>query len=138
MTGSARSGSGGPVDFAILGAGAIGSILGAHLWRAGHSVIMLVREARAQRIAADGLRITGLTDIHASVDSLVDWSQLRKARTLMVAMKTTGTDAALQALRHAEIRYRLFHPERNSEERAAGPKAFGTDPRAGCRRGYQR
>ena len=34
-------------DFAILGAGAIGSILGAHLARAGHRVVMLARGTRA-------------------------------------------------------------------------------------------
>ena len=30
-------------DFAVLGAGAMGSILGGHLARAGHSVVMLAR-----------------------------------------------------------------------------------------------
>ncbi|MGH8301247.1 MAG: ketopantoate reductase family protein, partial [Steroidobacteraceae bacterium] len=34
-------------EFAILGAGAIGSILGAHLARAGHSVIIIARGDRA-------------------------------------------------------------------------------------------
>ena len=31
-------------DFAVLGAGAMGSILGGHLARAGHSVVMLARD----------------------------------------------------------------------------------------------
>ncbi len=50
-------------EFAILGAGAIGSILGAHLAHAGHSVVMLVREQRAQQIRSDGLRIKGLVEL---------------------------------------------------------------------------
>ena len=50
------------VEFAILGAGAIGSIIGAHLVRAGHSVVMLVRERRAEQLRRDGLVIRGLVE----------------------------------------------------------------------------
>src|SRR5439155_245621 len=38
-------------EFAILGAGAMGSIIGAHLARAGHAVAMLARSERAQALA---------------------------------------------------------------------------------------
>src|SRR6185312_17549394 len=51
MTSSAQS----EYEFAILGAGALGSILGAHLARAGHSVVMLARGRRAQQIQSEGL-----------------------------------------------------------------------------------
>jgi ketopantoate reductase len=37
-------------DFAILGSGAIGSIIGAHLARSGYTVIVLTRAERAQQI----------------------------------------------------------------------------------------
>jgi len=90
-------------EFAILGAGAIGSILGAHLARAGHSVVMLVRERRARQIDADGLRIKGLADFTQPVHTLTDPTQLRSAGTLIVAMKTNGTAAALEALRGARF-----------------------------------
>ncbi|HEY6483900.1 MAG TPA: 2-dehydropantoate 2-reductase [Steroidobacteraceae bacterium] len=90
-------------DFAILGAGAIGTILGAHLARAGHRVVMLVRETRAGQILADGLRITGLADFSIPVCTLRDPAQLRRARILIVAMKTPGTAAVLAALRHVEL-----------------------------------
>jgi len=90
-------------DFAILGAGAIGSILGAHLARAGHSVVMLVRERRAQQIRTDGVRIKGLVDISLAVPALTDASQLRRAGVLIVGMKTLGTAQALAPLRHANI-----------------------------------
>lgn len=89
--------------FAILGAGALGSILGAHLVRAGHCVVMLVRERRAQQIRAGGLRVKGLADFQVEVPVLTDASQLRKADVLVVAMKTTGTAAALEPLRNAQI-----------------------------------
>jgi 2-dehydropantoate 2-reductase len=90
-------------EFALLGAGAIGSILGAHLARAGHSVVMLARGRRAEQIRADGLRITGLAEFVTPVKTLTDASQLRSAGVLIVAMKTPGTAAALTTLQQADI-----------------------------------
>lgn len=90
-------------EFAILGAGALGTIIGAHLARAGHTVLMLVRERRAQQIRAAGLRIKGLVTFDIDVPVLTDAAQLREAGTLIVAMKTTGTAAALEPLRDARI-----------------------------------
>jgi 2-dehydropantoate 2-reductase len=90
-------------EFAVLGAGAIGSILGAHLARAGHSVVMLARGRRAQQIRTEGLRITGLTQFATAVPTLTDAAQLRRAGVLIVAMKTPGTGDALAGLRHADI-----------------------------------
>lgn len=91
------------VEFAILGAGAIGSILGAHLAHAGHSVVMLVRERRAQQIRSDGLRIKGLVDLTVPVPAVTDASQLRRVGTVIVGMKTLGTAAALEPLRKVEV-----------------------------------
>jgi 2-dehydropantoate 2-reductase len=90
-------------EFVIVGAGAMGTIFGAHLARAGHSVAMLVREHRARQIRADGLRLTGLEDISVRVPALTDTSQLRRAGVLIVAMKTLGTAAALAPLRHVQF-----------------------------------
>jgi 2-dehydropantoate 2-reductase len=91
------------VDFAIVGAGALGSIIGAHLARAGHSVLMLVRPARALQIAQQGLRIKGLVEFSQSVPTLTDPSALRGARVLLIATKTYATEAALASLQRAEI-----------------------------------
>lgn len=91
------------VEFAILGAGAIGSILGAHLARAGHSVLMLARERRAQQIAEQGLCITGLATFSQPVPVLADAAQFQGAEVLVVATKTYGMKAALDSLRHAQI-----------------------------------
>jgi 2-dehydropantoate 2-reductase len=90
-------------EFAILGAGAIGSILGAHLARAGHSVVMLARERRAGQLETDGLRIKGLVEFSVPVRALRDASHLRGAEVLIVAMKTPGTAEALEKLRQADI-----------------------------------
>jgi 2-dehydropantoate 2-reductase len=90
-------------DFAILGAGAIGSILGAHLARAGHRVAMLARGARAACLEQHGLVIHGLAEFTAAVHTLRDPRALRAAGTLIVATKTPGTAAALEPLRRAQF-----------------------------------
>jgi 2-dehydropantoate 2-reductase len=91
------------IEFAILGAGAIGSILGAHLVRNGHSVAMLARGRRAEQVRSDGLRIKGLSEFSTPVQVITDPSQLSAAQVLIVATKTPGTAAALEALRHVHI-----------------------------------
>jgi len=88
---------------AILGAGAIGSIIGAHLARAGHSVAMLARGRRAEHIATHGLAICGLAEFATSVPVLRDPAELRSADVLIVATKTPGTAEALARLRHVDI-----------------------------------
>lgn len=90
-------------DFAILGAGAMGSIVGAHLARAGQRVAMLARGARAAHLEQHGLTIKGLSEFTTSVRTLRDPAALRSAGTLIVATKTPGTAAALAPLRAAEI-----------------------------------
>jgi len=95
--------SSGEYEFVVLGAGAIGSILGAHLARAGHSVAMLARGRRAEQVRARGLKITGLTEFVVPVATLTDPTELRGARVLIVAMKTPGTADALAILRRARI-----------------------------------
>ena len=114
-------------EFAILGAGALGSILGAHLARVGHSVVMLARGRRADQIQSEGLRITGLSELTVRVPTFTDHRQLRSAGVLIVAMKTPGTDAALTNLKQVrfeaalsiqngplknELLARAFGPER--------------------------
>ena len=90
-------------DFAILGAGAIGSILGAHLARAGHRVVMLARGTRAAYLEQHGLVIRGLGEFTAAVSTLRDPRALRGAGTLIIATKTPGTAAALEPLRQAQF-----------------------------------
>jgi 2-dehydropantoate 2-reductase len=90
-------------EFAILGAGAMGSILGAHLVRAGHSVAMLARGARAAHLERHGLTIRGLAEFSTQVQTLRDPESLKSAGALIVATKTPGTAAALGTLREARF-----------------------------------
>jgi 2-dehydropantoate 2-reductase len=93
----------GQYKIAVLGAGAIGSIIGAHLARAGHSVAMLARGRRAEHVASQGLAICGLAEFSTPVPVLRDPAQLRSADVLIVATKTPGTAEALANLRHVDI-----------------------------------
>jgi 2-dehydropantoate 2-reductase len=90
-------------EFAVLGPGALGSILGAHLARAGHSVAMLARGRRADFIETAGLTVTGLAEFSIPVTVLTDPASLRSADVLIVATKTPGTEQALAHLRHVDI-----------------------------------
>lgn len=90
-------------QFVILGPGALGSILAAHLARAGHSVIVLARGERARRLEREGLRVKGLAEIVTPIPVLTDPARLQAAECLIVATKTPGTKDALERLRHVEV-----------------------------------
>jgi 2-dehydropantoate 2-reductase len=90
-------------EFAIVGAGAIGSILAAHLVRSGHAVTVLARGRRAQHIQEHGLRITGLTEISARAQVITDPSELHETKVLIVATKTPGSEQTLDQLRHVQV-----------------------------------
>jgi 2-dehydropantoate 2-reductase len=90
-------------EFAIVGAGALGSILAAHLVRAGRSVTLLARGQRAQQVREQGLRIKGLIEFSTSVELLTDPAQLREAGTLIIATKTPGSEQTMASLRHVQV-----------------------------------
>jgi 2-dehydropantoate 2-reductase len=89
--------------FAILGAGALGTILGAHLSRAGHEVAMIVRNERARTLQRQGLVLNGLSDIKARPTVIDDPQKLRETGTLIIATKAIETPAALESLRHLRL-----------------------------------
>jgi 2-dehydropantoate 2-reductase len=90
-------------ELAILGAGAMGSILGAHLARAGHSVAMLARGRRAEQVRAEGLRLTGLAPFAVPIEVIDDPVRLRETHVLIVATKAIGTAESLKPLAGAKI-----------------------------------
>jgi len=90
-------------EFAVLGPGALGSIVGGHLARAGHSVAMLARGRRAELLSRNGVVLTGLAEFSTPVDVVTDPAALRSADVLIVATKTPGTDEALARLRHVDV-----------------------------------
>jgi 2-dehydropantoate 2-reductase len=91
------------MKFAILGAGALGTILGAHLSRAGHEVVMIARGERARVLQRQGLVLNGLTDIKARVPVIDDPGKLIETGTLIVATKAIDTAKALDSLKHVRL-----------------------------------
>lgn len=90
-------------EFAVLGAGALGSIIGAHLARAGHEVVLLARGRRAGQVAREGVRITGLVEFTERLPVITDPALLEGAGTFIVTTKAIDTAAALAPYRHADI-----------------------------------
>src|SRR5262245_3497533 len=88
---------------AILGAGALESLLGAQLAQGGAEVILLARGRRAQWVREHGLTVTGLVHCTAPVHVVVHPQEVQDADVLLVAVKTYDTDAALSSLRHLTV-----------------------------------
>jgi 2-dehydropantoate 2-reductase len=91
------------MKFAILGAGALGTILGAHLSRAGHEVVMLARGERARILQRQGLVLNGLSDIKARPVVIDDPRKLLETGTLIIATKAIDSAKNLDTLRHLNL-----------------------------------
>lgn len=84
----------------ILGAGALGSIIGAHLVHAGEDVIFIARGQRAAFLQQHGIVVTGLVDFTVPVTVTTHPHEVQAADVLFVTVKTYDTEPALASLRH--------------------------------------
>jgi len=91
------------MKFAILGAGALGTILGAHLSRAGHEVVMIARGERARVLQRQGLVLNGLSDIKARAVVIDDPHRLLDTGTLIIATKAIDSAKSLDTLKHLKL-----------------------------------
>ena len=87
----------------ILGAGALGTVLGAHLARAGEDVTLIARGQRAAYLQEHGATITGLVDFTVPVRVVTDPSQVHDADVLMVTVKTYDMASALASVKHLDV-----------------------------------
>jgi 2-dehydropantoate 2-reductase len=87
----------------ILGAGALGTVLGAHLARAGEDVTLIARGQRAAYLQEHGATITGLVDFTIPVRVVTDPSQIRDADVLIVTVKTYDMASALHSVKHLDV-----------------------------------
>ena len=87
----------------ILGAGALGTVLGAHLARAGEDVTLIARGKRAAYVQEHGATITGLADFTVPVPVVTDPHQVQDADVLMVTVKTYDMVAALTSVKHLQV-----------------------------------
>jgi 2-dehydropantoate 2-reductase len=91
------------MDFVIVGAGALGSILGAQLLEAGHSVVMLARGGRAEALRRDGIRLHGLVERQTACPVETDPGAIKTADVVILAVKTLTHEAAAQSLAHLQV-----------------------------------
>lgn len=87
----------------ILGAGALGTVLGAHLAKAGEEVTLIARGKRAAFLQEHGATITGLVDFTVPVTVVIDPHQVRTADVLIVTVKTYDMEAALATVTHLQV-----------------------------------
>jgi len=87
----------------ILGAGALGSLFGAHLARAGEDVTLIARAARAESIQEHGVTITGLANVTVPVPVTARPQELRQADVLLLTVKTYDMEMALESVAHLQV-----------------------------------
>ncbi len=119
------------MDFVIVGAGALGSILAAKLLAADHSVKVLARGERAKAVARDGLRIFGIEDHQRNCAVEVDPRALSKTDVLIMAVKTLTHGAATQSLAHLAVDS-VFSVANGVVKNEQLVDAFGRDAVVGC------
>jgi 2-dehydropantoate 2-reductase len=86
------------VKIVVLGAGALGSILAAHLARAGEDVTLIARGPRAKLLAERGLTVRGLADFTVNVPIVERPQESFGGRTCDVFVLTAKTYDTLPAL----------------------------------------
>jgi len=87
----------------VVGAGALGSIVGAHLVRAGHEVVFVARGQRAAFLRQRGIVLTGLADFTVPIAVVTDPGAVQAADALLVTVKTYDTEPALAGLRRLRV-----------------------------------
>lgn len=86
--------------FAIVGAGALGTILAAALQNSGHAVQVIARGQRLQQIQASGLVVHGLRQWSESCVWIGDPAQVQPVDVLIFAVKSQDNQKAVRALQH--------------------------------------
>jgi len=117
--------------FVIVGAGALGSILGAHLQRAGHDVTLFARGRRAEQLAATGIVLSGLASIAARCAVVSRPDLLSATDTLVLATKAIDTARTLSTLRHLTLT-RAFSVQNGVQKDQLLAAAFGREHVLGC------
>jgi 2-dehydropantoate 2-reductase len=82
----------------LIGAGAIGSLLAAHLSLVCDVSILTRRQEQAKRLEASGLRVSGKSDFTARVRATSDPAELPPFQLGIIAVKATDLEAATRRL----------------------------------------
>ncbi|HWO72356.1 MAG TPA: 2-dehydropantoate 2-reductase [Dehalococcoidia bacterium] len=135
MTGVGSLGAEGRLRVVVLGAGALGSILAAHLGRAGEDVTLIARGPRARLVAESGIRLKGLADFRVRVRIVEDVRALDSCDVFVLTAKTYDTAAALEGVRglKAAAAFSVQNGVVKDEQLA---KVFGAEHTLGCIANY--
>jgi 2-dehydropantoate 2-reductase len=87
------------MNIIILGAGAIGSVYGAKL-SAAHDVTLVARAGHAERINADGLRMTGAEERVYRLPAVSVLETMPPDALVLVTTKVNDSDAAIRSIAH--------------------------------------
>lgn len=83
----------------VIGAGSIGSLFAGHLAAVADVSVLTRREDHASALRREGLRISGRSDRHATVQASADPAELPPFDLGIVATKADGLDGAVESLR---------------------------------------
>lgn len=95
--------SGASAGIVVLGAGALGSVVAAHLARAGEDVHVVARGRRARSIREHGLTIAGRSNFTVPVRVTDEPRTLKAADVLLVTVKTYDMEEALDSVEHLDV-----------------------------------
>jgi len=87
--------------FVVYGAGAVGGVIGAHLFESAHDVTLIARGAHLDAIRANGLRLDEPDDsVVCAISAFASPAEadITADDVVVLAMKTQDTPAALEAL----------------------------------------
>lgn len=82
----------------VLGAGSIGSLLGALLFRGGHEVTLIGREEQVRAIKEKGLRVSGVEEFTVRPEATV-YAPDESPDLILLATKSYSTKTALECAR---------------------------------------
>ncbi|MEX2479557.1 MAG: 2-dehydropantoate 2-reductase [Gammaproteobacteria bacterium] len=119
------------MQFTLVGAGALGTILGAHLIAAGHDVRLIARGRRALQLADEGLKVRGLTELALPCEAVTKPDPTRDRGVLIFAVKTYHMDAALEATGEL-VPHAVFSLANGVMKNEQLARAFGRDRVLGC------
>lgn len=91
------------MNIVILGAGALGTVLAAHLAKAGEDVTLIARGERATFLQKHGATISGLADFNTRVPLVANPQHVQAADVLIVTVKTYDTKSALAGVKHLQV-----------------------------------
>jgi 2-dehydropantoate 2-reductase len=78
----------------VIGAGVIGSLFAGHLAQVAEVSVLTRRQEHADALTAEGLRVSGRSDLHSHVTASADPDEIPPFDLGIVATKATGLEAA--------------------------------------------